>query len=49
MCILLQASYQLSAQESAVDILVEWSRFELDALIRLSDIQDFDMLDFGRY
>ena len=38
-----------NAQGGDEEYQVEWSRFELDALIRLSDIQDFDMLDLSRY
>ena len=38
-----------NAQGGDEEYQVEWSSFELDALIRLSDIQDFDMLDLGRY
>ena len=28
---------------------VEWSTFKLENLIKLSDIQDFDNLDFSQY
>lgn len=38
-----------NAQGGDEEYQVEWSRFELDALIRLSDIQDFDKLDLSRY